>query len=394
MLSVSDAIAQLVAAAPRPPESEPVPLCDAVGRVLAAPVESTIDVPPAANSAMDGYAIRAADWTGPDSPMPVGARLAAGQAPGTHAPGTLTRIFTGAELPAGADAIVMQENTRTDDHGTRVTKRPRTGDHVRPRGQDIGRGDRILDAGHRLRAQDIGLVASVGIAEVPVHRRLRVAVVSNGDELVEPGRPTAPGQIYNSNRYLLGSLLQGWGFEFVDAGIAADRPDAIAAQFSRAAESADVVLSCGGVSVGEEDHVKGVVESLGRLDLWKIAMKPGKPLAFGVVGETPFIGLPGNPASALVTALIVARPFLLACQGAAATVPQPFAIPAAFRAPAGERQVYHRARRGAQGLETYPNPSSGVLRSTAWAQGLAIQPPGKAIAPGDPVDFLPWSALS
>lgn len=394
MLSVDEALAQLTAAASPAPESEYVCLADAVGRVLAGDLDSGLDVPPADNSAMDGYAMLASDWSGPETAFPIAARVAAGQAPGRHAPGTLTRIFTGAGLPEGADTVVMQENTATTDVGTRVLRSPRPGDHVRPRGQDIGNGQRVLARGRRLQPQDIGLAASVGVAELPVYRRLRVAVVSNGDELVEPGQVPAPGQIYNSNRHMLGALLRQWGMVPVDCGIAPDHPDAIAERLADAAVAADVVLSCGGVSVGEEDHIKSVVQSMGRLDLWKIAMKPGKPLAFGAVGDVPFLGLPGNSASTLVTALVVARPFLFACQGRVAPAPAPFRVPAAFSAPGPERQTYHRVRRGDEGLEVHPNPSSGVLISAGWADGLAVQRPGQGISPGEPVDFFPWSALS
>ncbi|KAA9132515.1 molybdopterin molybdotransferase MoeA [Marinihelvus fidelis] len=394
MLSVEQAIARLLADAPGPPASEPVPLAAARGRVLAVPLVATVDVPPADNSAMDGYALAAADWRGADQPLPLGGRVAAGQVGGDHTPHTVTRIFTGAELPNGADAVAMQENCRVDDDGVRVLKQPVAGDHVRARGQDTARGANVLPAGRRLLAQDIGVAASVGCAALPVRRRLRVAVVANGDELVEPGAEAGPGKIFNSNRYLLGALLGQWGFDVVDMGVAPDRPEVIAERFSHAADQADVVLSCGGVSVGEEDHVKAVLETIGQLSLWRIAMKPGKPLAYGRIGETPFLGLPGNPASALVTAMIIARPFLAACQGALPAETAPLMVDAAFTAPAPDRQCYLRVRHTGRGLEAYTNQSSGILLGASWADGLAIQPPGLAIEPGTPLQFLPWALLA
>lgn len=392
MMRPDDAIRLLVDHA-RPVEStESVPLKDALGRILAGPVISGVDVPPADNSAMDGYAFRHGDLPPSGGRLPVSGRIPAGQAPGDLAPGSAVRIFTGAEIPAGADTVVMQEHCRSEDGAVFIETLPPRGAHIRPRGQDIRRDQELLSAGPRLRAQELGLLASVGLGEVTVRRRLRVAVVSNGDELVEPGHPLARGQIYNSNRYLLTGLLRDWGFEPMDLGIARDEPKAIAEALSGAASLADVILSSGGVSVGEEDHVKAVVESLGGLDLWKIAMKPGKPLAFGRVGDTPFLGLPGNPASALVTALVIARPFLFACQGRADTLPASVPMPAAFDRPGGSRQEYLRVRIGPRGLELHPNQSSGVLLSSSWGDGLAVQPPDRDVRAGDALDFCSWAA--
>ncbi len=393
MVTPDQAIERLIDHARRVDDTESVPLADAGGRVLAAPVGSEHDVPPADNSAMDGYALRHADAEGAHKTLPIALRIPAGQAPGRLPPGAVARIFTGAEIPAGADTVVMQEHCRESGGEVVIDTMPRPGANIRPRGQDIRQGQQVLSAGRVLRAPELGLLASIGLRTVRVRRPLRVAVVSNGDELVEPGEPLSPGQIYNSNRYLLCELLRGWGFEALDLGIAPDDPARIEAVFGKAALCADVILSSGGVSVGEEDHVKSVVEHLGALSLWKIAMKPGKPLAFGQVGGTPFIGLPGNPASALVTALVVARPFLFACQGRDDGQVRPVNLPVAFERRGGPRQDYLRARVGAHGLELYANQSSGVLLSACWAEGLAVQPPGRDVQPGESLGFLPWALL-
>lgn len=393
MRSTDEAIARLRAAARPLCGVETVPLEQAAERVLARPVRSARNVPPADNSAMDGYVFRWDDWPGASRALPVSARITAGLAPGSLAPRTAARIFTGAEIPEGADTVVMQEHTRATDDGVVIERRPERCANVRPRGQDIASGQEILPAGRRLRPQELGLLASVGLARVDVYQPLRVALVSNGDELVEPGTELAPGQIYNSNRYLLAGLFGGWGFEVVDLGTAGDDPGGVEARFREGAERADVIVSSGGVSVGEEDHVRDVVARLGALDLWKIAMKPGKPLAFGRVGETPFIGLPGNPASALVTALVVARPFLFDCQGRADAIVDPVPVPARFRRRGGPRRNYLRVRRESGGLVPYPNQSSGVLLSACWGDGLAVQEVDQDITEGDEVPWLAYGSL-
>ena len=393
LLPVAEAIEQLRAAASTACAVESVPLAAALDRVLGESVVSAVHVPPADNSAMDGYALRHADWPGPEQAMPVALRIAAGSVPGTLPPGTAARIFTGAELPAGADTVVMQEHTRGGDGTVVLEQLPASGGNVRPQGQDIAAGQEVLAPGVLLRPQELGLLASIGLSSVPVRRRLRVAIISNGDELIEPGEALAPGQIYNSNRYLLQGLMARWGFEVLDHGIASDDPARIEQVFAAAAATADVLISTGGVSVGEEDHVKGVVERLGELALWKIAMKPGKPLAFGRVADTPFIGLPGNPASALVTALVIARPFLFDLQGRSGALVEPLPMPAAFRKAGSPRQEYLRVRREDGQLQRYHNQSSGVLLSACWGDGLAVQAPGQQVEPGEPLGWLPYDRL-
>ena len=393
LLPVAEAIEQLRAAASTACAVESVPLAAALDRVLGESVVSAVHVPPADNSAMDGYALRHADWPGPEQAMPVALRIAAGSAAGTLPPGTAARIFTGAELPAGADTVVMQEHTRGGDGTVVLEQLPASGGNVRPQGQDIAAGQEVLAPGVLLRPQELGLLASIGLSSVPVRRRLRVAIISNGDELIEPGEALAPGQIYNSNRYLLQGLMARWGFEVLDHGIASDDPARIEQVFAAAAATADVLISTGGVSVGEEDHVKGVVERLGELALWKIAMKPGKPLAFGRVADSPFIGLPGNPASALVTALVIARPFLFDLQGRSGALVEPLPMPAAFRKAGSPRQEYLRVRREDGQLQRYHNQSSGVLLSACWGDGLAVQAPGQQVEPGEPLGWLPYDRL-
>ena len=288
----------------------------------------------------------------------------------------------------------MQEYCEETDGAVRILKRPNEGANIRRRGQDLSTGQQVLTAGQRLRAQDLGLAASLGLAAVPVWRRLRVALMSTGDELREPGEDLQPGQIYNSNRYLMKSQLERWGFEVIDLGVARDEPDSVSELLQHAADRADVIVTSGGVSVGEEDHVKAVVESLGSLDLWRIAIKPGKPFAFGQVRGTPFIGLPGNPVSVFVTMLVIARPFLFACQGIADTSMHPVRHAALFDRKLTQREDYLRVRAGTGGVELFTNQSSGVLYSTAWGDGLVRQKAGEEIRQGDIVDFLPYAVFN
>lgn len=368
-----------------------LPLLDALGAVLASDVVSGVDVPRDDNSAMDGYALRVADAPGP---LPVSQRIAAGVVGEALQPGTAARIFTGAAIPPGADVVAMQEDCEETGGEVRINAALEHGENVRPRGQDIRRGETVLPRGRILRPQDIGLLASIGVAEVPVYRPLRVAVLSTGDELVEPGAAQLePGQLYNSNRYTLAGLLRTMGLEFIDGGIIPDDPEATAQALAAAAREADCVITSGGVSVGEEDHVKAQVERLGQLDLWKLAIKPGKPLAYGRIGETPFIGLPGNPTSVFVTFCLVARPFLRRLQGVTEAGPTFITARATFAT--GKplvRQDYVRVTldRDERGLvaRRFSNQSSGVLSSVSRSDALAVVPAGTMVKEGDELEVL------
>jgi len=369
---------------------ETLALRQCLGRVLASDIVSEIDVPPADNSAMDGYALRLEDWTDPEEPLKISQRITAGTPPAPLEEGTIARIFTGAEIPEGANTVVMQERCEADEDLVLIKSVREIGANIRAKGQDIEKGATVLEAGHRLRAQDIGLIASLGNAEAQVKQRLKVAIISTGEELVEPGEAIAEGQIYNSNRYTLEAMLEGWGFEVVDFGITPDDPKVIADVMTEASKKADVIITTGGVSVGDEDHVRDVVESLGHIDLWRIAIKPGKPFAYGVVKGTPFLGLPGNPVSTFVTALVIARPFLFGCQGISNTEIIPLQQTALFEQRSCDRQVYMRIRSTADGAEIFEKQSSGVLFSTTWGDGFVVQQPGEDVVKGEMVDVIPF----
>lgn len=378
-------------------QNETIPLTAALGRVLAADIISTVQVPPAPNSAMDGYALRLCDYQ-PGKALPISQRIPAGTAPVSLEKGSAARIFTGAEVPPGADVVVMQEVCREDNNQLICTKDLIAGDNIRAAGQDIQLNQVVLKQGRKLQPQDLGLLASIGVAEVKVVRRLRIAVLSTGDEIIEPGQALKGGQIYNSNRYTLLGLIQQLGFEAVDCGTVADDYALTRNALSDAAQRADVVITSGGVSVGEEDHVKAAVGELGELNLWRMAIKPGKPFAFGRIGDTPFIGLPGNPSAVFVTFLIVARGYLLACQGCANTQVQPLYLPLGFelKKPA-KRREYYRVRivqtDGQLILEKHPNQSSGVLSSASWADGFAVLELDQTFTRGQLVPYISFSQL-
>ena len=406
---LEDALAAVLAQAQPLPGAAFVDLLQADGRVLAADCIAPLQVPPLDNSAMDGYAVRSAEGAQAGTVLPVSQRIPAGQVGTALQVGTVARIFTGAPLPPGADAIVMQEDcTVLDDGRVRFDAVPQPGQFVRRAGQDIALGSTALQAGLRLTPAALGLAASLGLAQLPVARRPRVALFSTGDELALPGsiapQDLPPGHIFNSNRYVLASLLQRWGCEVVDGGILPDDRVATHAALARAAQDCDLLVTSAGVSVGEEDHVRPVVEQLGALSLWKIAMKPGKPFAFGhlrrsggdpAAGRAHFIGLPGNPVSSLITALVLLRPFVLALQGASVVQPPAHWLTADFEITQRDsRREFLRARRNAAGrLELFANQNSGVLTSTVWAEGLVDNPAQTLIARGDSVRFLPFSEL-
>jgi len=390
MISVTEAIERLRNQSRVLVNSKTVKLSDGLGRVLAADIVSDINVPPADNSAMDGYALRWGDWRGPEHGMEISQRITAGTPPHPLKPGTAARIFTGAEIPAGADIVVMQEICKADGQAVWIEAIRDIGANIRPQGQDIRQGMTVLNAGQRLRAQDLGLIASLGIARVEVLQRLKVAIISTGEELVEPGGIAGPGQIYNSNRHMLTAMLTNWGFAVVDFGITADDPKIISKVMTDASREADVIITTGGVSVGEEDYVKAVVESLGHIDLWRVAIKPGKPFAFGDVHGVPFLGLPGNPVSAFVTALVIARPFLFDSQGVRHHDILPLSQIALFDKKGSPRQEYLRIRSHPDGVEIFAQQSSGVLYSTSWGDGMVVQKPGEDISHGDRVDVIPY----
>lgn len=407
LLSLDEALARLASAARehRLKATESVATMDALGRVLAEGVRSALDVPPEDNTSMDGYALRAADVPAPGTLLPVSQRIPAGVVGAPLAAGTAARIFTGAQVPPGADAVVMQEQCEAlpgEGLGAvRINVQPTSGQWIRRRGEDVISGSEVLAPGTRLNPQALGLAASVGAARLQVLARPRVALFSTGDELVMPGEPLKPGAIYNSNRFTLRGLLLAAGCDVADLGIVPDRLDATRDALRRAAAGNHLILSSGGVSVGEEDHLRPAVAAEGSIENWQIAMKPGKPLALGHVrreggaGAALFIGLPGNPVSSFVTFLVAVAPVLRVMQGLPAAGPAALPLRAAFAWPKPDkRREFLRVRLNGEGaLELFENQSSGVLTSAVWADGLVDNPPGQAIAAGDVVRYLPMSAL-
>ena len=395
LLSVDEALEVLLAGAKPVAGIEDVSTLEATDRVLARAQSSTMDVPPMDNSAMDGYAVRVADIAGPDTRLRVAQRIAAGSVGAPLGAGTAARIFTGAPIPPGADAVVMQEFCAVDGDHVVVKKKPQPEEWVRRAGSDIRSGGAVLAAGIKLRPQDTGLAASVGIKTLPVHRKVKMALFFTGDELVMPGDPLPPGRIYNSNRFTLNGMAKAFGCEVRDYGIVPDRLDATREVLRRAAAENDIIVTSGGVSVGEEDHVKPAVEAEGSLLMWKIAMKPGRPLAFGKVKDAAFIGLPGNPVSSFVTFLIFVRPFLLKTQGIAHVAPRVIDERADFAwdKPDARREFLRVKWNAAGGLDLYPSQDSAVMTSTAWADGLVDNPASQSIGKGDRVRFLSFAEL-
>lgn len=398
LLSVDAALGKLLGSITTPMPVVDKPILAALGDVLAQGIVSHINVPPCANSAVDGYAFLRADL-GPDQTLPLSLRIPAGAAPDTLPPGTAARIFTGAPVPAGADAVAMQEDCVEAEGRVRLPSHLPDQENIRPAGQDIALDSTVLQRGTRLSPAALGVLASIGQTTVAVHRRPRVAFFSTGDELAEPGQPLAPGQIYNSNRVLLGALLAAAGVYAIDLGVARDNlADTIAILDQAEDMQADVILSTGGVSVGEEDHVRAAILSRGELALWKLAIKPGKPLAFGRYKGRPVFGLPGNPQATLITFLILVRPWLRRLMGERDVAPLSLPLPAGFtiKKP-GKRREYLRVRvelhEGRQILVKHPQQSSGALTSAAWGQGLAEIEVGRTVQEGDLVPFLPFSGL-
>ena len=405
LLPLDDALIQLMAHATPLDATESVAVGEADGRVLAQDVVSELHVPPLDNSAMDGYALRCADATAPGVTLGISQRIPAGASAQPLLAGTAARIFTGAPVPAGADAVIMQEDCTAlpvADGGlgqVQVNSLPKAGQNIRRAGEDVARSDVVLSRGQRLGPAELGLAASIGMAALQVARRPRVALFSTGNELVMPGavapQDMPPGAIYNSNRYFLIALLRRLGCVVTDLGIVPDHRDATIQALRQAAKGHDLILTSGGVSVGEEDHIKPAVQSLGTMDLWQIAIKPGKPFAYGSIGDAHFMGLPGNPVASFVTFLVLVRPFLLRLQGVNRVAMKAIAAQANFTwARPDKRREFLRVRRNADGgLELFSNQSSGVLTSAVWGDGLIDNPPGCAIAPGDTVRFVPFSEL-
>lgn len=398
--ALDDALAELLACATPLAGHESVSTFDADGRVLAQDVVSALQVPPEDNSSMDGYAVRSTELADEGVVLKVSQRIPAGSAGSALEPGTVARIFTGAPIPAGADAVVMQEDCQPlpDREGfVRIQQLPRPGQWIRRAGEDVTRGATVLSKGERLTPAALGLAASIGMDKLQVARRPRVALFSTGDELVMPGEVAPeqmrPGAIYNSNRFFLRALLLRLGCEVSDLGIVPDQREATLAALRSASQNHDLILTSGGVSVGEEDHIKPAVQQLGSLDLWQIAMKPGKPFAYGRVGAAHFMGLPGNPVSSYLTFLLLVQPFLLRLQGVADVATKSIAVPAHFTwSRADKRREFLRVRRNAAGgLELFANQSSGVLTSAVWGDGVVDNPAGQTIAHGDTVRFIAFS---
>lgn len=398
-MAASEALQRLLAQARAIDHIEQCPLPDALGRVLAQPLVAPHPVPPTDNSAMDGYAVRYSDIASQEAViLPVSQRITAGDLPQPLVSGSAVRIFTGAAIPAGADTVIAQEQCTVEDDHVTIHATAHLGQHIRRAGEDIEQGKSFMQAGVRIQPQTMGLIAANGIASIPVFRRLKVALLSTGNELLIPGEAMQDGKRYNANHFTLTGLLQVLGCEIIDLGIACDQLSATVNILKHASTNADLIISSGGVSVGEEDHIKAAIKQLGTLDIWKLNIKPGKPLAFGHINDTPFFGLPGNPVSLFVTFCLFARPFILRMQGVEEVLPQTITAPAQFsHSKEGTRQEYVRSRimtneRGSA-VTTFGQQGSGVMSSTVWANSLTIIPPTTIIKPGDLVEVIPFSEL-
>ena len=399
MLTAAELLQELLNRARPLDETENIELSNAYNRILAKGLTSYVSVPPLDNTAMDGYAVRSKDCRQPDTKLAVTQRIAAGQVGEFLHKGEAARIFTGAPIPTCADAVVMQEDTSLDGDTVTIYKVPHPGDNIRHAGEDIQPGTDVLTPGARLKGAELGLAASIGCTEVNVVRKLKVAIFSTGNELAEPGHPLKPGQIYNSNRATLTGLLTVLGVEIIDLGVVQDTREATLAALEKGALLADVIITTGGVSVGEEDHVKAAVEQLGRIDIWKVAMKPGKPVVYGRIGDADFIGLPGNPVSAFATFCLFARPFLLKRMGATQVLYRAYPVRAAFDwdKPGKRREFLRghvvRAADGVGEVRIYPNQGSGVLTSAVWADGFVDIEIGQTVIRGEWVRFIPFSEV-
>ena len=406
MLTAQQALDHLLSHAIPVNETQTVEMQQALGRVLGEDVKSLVDVPPLDNTSMDGYAVKTADTATPGQVLKVAQRIPAGSIGSQLESGTAARIFTGAPVPPGADAVVMQEDCALVEGASdqvKINIAPVVGQWIRRRGEDLTAGKTALTAGTYLRPQELGVAASAGLTHLKVKRRVKVAAFFTGDELALPGQALKPGGIYNSNRDTLLACLKFLECEATDLGIVPDRLGATREALRKASKDHDLIITSGGVSVGEEDHIKPAVTAEGRLDLWQIAIKPGKPLAFGAVrktdepkdGEAWFIGLPGNPVSSFVTFLLFVRPFILKLQGREEKPTQSYFMRADFDwLKADRRNEFLRVRVNEQGgLDLFPNQSSGVLTSASWGDGLIDCPPGQAFKKGDLVKYIPFSAL-
>lgn len=401
MKTFDEALAYLVQQASPTTKTLKLPISEARGYVLAAPITSDVNVPPYDNSMMDGYAVCLSDLSTSDE-FEVSQRIPAGHTGSELKPGTIARIFTGAPIPPGVDAVIMQEETEqlAEDRVRITAESTRQGQNIRRLGEDIAQGQVILKQGHRLTPQDLGLIASIGVAEIDVYQPLKIATFTTGDELLEPGEAPQAGKIFNSNRYILAGAIPQLGFELIDLGRVEDTLEATIDAMKRAAELADVVMTTGGVSVGEEDHIKPAIDTLGELDMWKVKMKPGKPIAYGRIGDTPFIGLPGNPVSAFATFNLFARPYLQTLQGMRTSHIDPIWVEAAFDWPkANFRREFARAKlvndtdKRVTRVDVYPKQGSNVLTSTSWADGFVVIPEDTTVTKGDIVAFYSFNDM-